>query len=110
MRTGCSFNGRDDSGDERAFFFFGLLVDQRGIIGSVSHPLPAQAISFLDDSRITVAHIGVERDRAFEAVALHDFHHPPDSHAHAVVAPRIIQDIRNQARGGLRDRCGWPVK
>src|SRR5262249_46373613 len=79
--------------DECTLFGFRLAREQGRVVVAVPHPFPAEVPALFDDARIARAHIGVERDRAFDAIALHHFHHPPDADAHAVVAPRIVEHV-----------------
>src|SRR5579859_804596 len=65
------------------------------------HPFPAELVSCLNDARIVNANLRVKRNGSPNAVALHDVHQPPDSHAHTVVTPGIIQHIGNEARSGI---------
>src|ERR1700751_2858554 len=71
-------------------------------VGAVAHPFPAEIFAFFDDARIARAHVGVQRDRAFDTVSLHHFHHPPDADAHAVVAPGIVDHV------GIDRQVGQP--
>ena len=87
-------DGADHLLDESPLLSLGLAVDQRRIVVAVSHPLPTELIGLLDNARIVRADVGVQRDGAFDAVLLHDLHHAPNTDAHAVVAPRIVQHVR----------------
>jgi hypothetical protein len=86
-------DGGDDVLDQRTLLRFRLAGEQGRVVVAVAHPLPAELLAFLDDARITRAHVGVQRDRAFDAVALHHFHHPPDADAHAIVPPGIVEHV-----------------
>src|SRR5579871_4159516 len=110
MRPRRLRNSADDAGDESAFLRLGLLVDQRGVVGAVAHPLPFEPIPLLDNARVMAAHIRIERHCAAHAVALHDFHHAPDAHAHAVIAPGIVQHVGHEARRDMRQRGGRAVE
>ena len=96
--------------DQPRFLVFGLAVDQGGIVVAVAHPFPAELLAALDDARIVAAHVGVQRDGALDTVLLHHVHHSPDTDAHTVVAPRIVQHVGDKACGHRSDRCGRPVE
>src|SRR5215475_12915278 len=59
--------------------------------------LPAERAGVLDDLRIVVTHLGVERDGAAYPVVGHHLHHAEDSDAVSVVARRPVDDVGCQA-------------
>ena len=96
--------------DQGALFLFGLLVDQDRVGDAVAHPLPAELVALLDDAWVLVADVGVERDRALEAVLLHDLHHPPDADADAVVTPGVVQHVGIEAEPAVGHARRGPVE
>ena len=80
----------------------GELVQAAHVRLVVSHELPAELLRFVDDLRVRVAQLAVQRHGAAHAVARHHLHQAPDADAVAVVARRPGQDIGDQAARAAR--------
>src|SRR5207237_9919059 len=74
----------------------GELVQAAHVRLVVSHELPAELLRFVDDLRVRVAHLAVQRHRAAHAVARHHLHQAPDADAVAVVARRPGENVGDQ--------------
>ena len=85
-----------------------LRVEENGIWSAVTHPLPIERVARLDDARVMLRDIGIERDGAAHAEPLHDLHEVPDADAHAEIAPRKVRYVGDEM-GRRADRRGYPA-
>ena len=57
------------------------------LCAAMPHPLPAEIVARLDNARVLLADLRIERDGALDPVALHHLHHAPYADAHPEIAP-----------------------
>ena len=80
--------------DGVAFLLLGLPGHDHRVGQAVAHELPAELLGFLEDFRVVLGDLGIERDTAADAVFRHHLHHAPDADTVAVVAAGVVADVR----------------
>ena len=82
-------------------------VNEPGVVDAVTEELPFQAHALFDDIGHVVAHGCIERDARAYVKLREGLHDAPDAGAIAVIAKRVVQDIRIWARP---DRASLSVR
>src|SRR6185436_7469812 len=84
--AGVLLDRREGVADDLRLLARPSLVETAGVALVVAHPLPLALLAFLHDPGMLRAKIGVERDRAADAVFVERVHDAKDADAVAVVA------------------------
>src|SRR6266850_2481213 len=91
-------DGVDRILDQRALLRLAHAEGVAGVVGAVRIELPAALDTGLDHFRVVLAYRDVERHAAAHAAAVHRLRHAPEAGAVAVVAVRVVDDIRDRPR------------
>jgi hypothetical protein len=79
-------------------FVFAQAGDQSSIVDAVAEQFPLQPDALVNDIGHVVAHCGVQRYTGTQPEVLQRFHHTPYARPVAIVAQRIVQDVRIRTR------------
>jgi hypothetical protein len=100
-RAGRPRDGLEGALDDLRLLAGRRLVEAARVALVVAHPLPLPLLALLDDDRMAVAEVAVERDRAADAVAVEHLHQAPHADAVAVVAVGPHHHVRHLAAGAV---------
>src|SRR5262249_11697518 len=99
--AGCARNGLEGPLDDLRLLAGRSFVEAARVALVMPHPLPAALVTLLDDDRMVLAKVAVERDRAADAVAVEHLHQAPHADAVAVVAVGPHHHIGGLAAGAV---------